>query len=363
MPEWLSPEDTRWREILGRTPHDFYHLPCYALLESLAVPGRALAYHDPEGGLLVPLIRRPVSGGGADAVSPYGYAGPLSSAAPGAADLTDVWARFVAAGREAGLVTSFLRLHPLLGAADPPGVTDAAVEAVATGRTVSIDLTLDEESLRRTLRENHRRDVRKLLQRGFSVRHERRASLDDFGRLYRAAMRRHGAEERYLFGDDYLQRLAGCLGSALHYCSVLGPDGDTACAGLFTRVGDIVQYHLGATAEKWLQDSPSKLMFVAMRDRARAQGARVLHLGGGVGGREDSLLRFKRGFGTDEHVYATVRVTHDAAAYRALNAGWLRANEHVEFPDPGFFPLYRSRPDAGATAAQDAPPARGASRS
>ena len=68
-------------------------------------------------------------------------------------------------------------------------------------------------------------------------------------------------------------------------------------------------------------------------------GAKILHLGGGLGGADDSLYRFKLGFGTDVHPFYTLRVVHDRATYDELNRSVV-SGEHEE-SDDAFFPPYR----------------------
>jgi hypothetical protein len=73
---------------------------------------------------------------------------------------------------------------------------------------------------------------------------------------------------------------------------------------------------------------------------AKARGDRTLHLGGGVGGRADSLFHFKAGFSPLRHRFRTLRVVVDEDRYvalvSALDAG-LDPSDRA-----GFFPLYRA---------------------
>jgi len=85
--KWLDPADERWRSTLRDVPHDFYHFPCYVELAARTDGGIPSAYYAEIGAgrMLIPLLMRPLDGvAGAppqalDAISPYGYAGPLIS--------------------------------------------------------------------------------------------------------------------------------------------------------------------------------------------------------------------------------------------------------------------------------------------
>lgn len=95
-----------------------------------------------------------------------------------------------------------------------------------------------------------------------------------------------------------------------------------------------MQYHVGGTASDHLVAGASRLLFTAAASWAHDHGVNALHLGGGVGGREDNLFRFKAGFSRERAWYRTARMVHDATAYH----GALPAR----VPDGHFFPAYRA---------------------
>jgi hypothetical protein len=71
-----------------------------------------------------------------------------------------------------------------------------------------------------------------------------------------------------------------------------------------------------------------------------ARGARVLHLGSGLGGREDSLLLFKAGFSDRRHPFRSWRLVVAPELYRRLCDRRATTRDAAAAPD-GFFPLYR----------------------
>lgn len=65
-----------------------------------------------------------------------------------------------------------------------------------------------------------------------------------------------------------------------------------------------------------------------------------LHLGGGVGGQQDALYKFKKGFSADDYSFYTVRLITNNNIYRKLCSD-LNFTD-VEIDDiSNFFPLYR----------------------
>jgi hypothetical protein len=81
---WLAPEDDGWQCLLSRLRHDVYHQPGYARHEARIDDARPLAFVYEQGDrrFFLPLLLRPIPGSELpDAVSPYGYPGPIASAA------------------------------------------------------------------------------------------------------------------------------------------------------------------------------------------------------------------------------------------------------------------------------------------
>jgi hypothetical protein len=346
--ELIGPGDARWGAFLADVPHDFYHLPEYVALSARQEGGEPAAFwaEDRDTGLLVPLVLRPVPAGLApepgwrDAATPYGYPCPLWRNPGAEADLDRLLAAFRATGAGAGIVCAFLRLHPLLPLPDGPLMAHG--QLVDQGRTVYLDLARPKADLDRDTRANHLADVRRLAREGYRAQVDAWDQLEAFVGVYRETMALRAADPYYFFGLDYFRDLRRCLGARLHLCSVLAPGGELAAAGLFTEVGDLMQFHLSGTAEAHRRTGAAKLMLVHMRDWARERGLRHLHLGGGVGCREDSLAFFKQGFSKSRGRYLTLRMVLDPAAYAAL-AG--RRRGPAEDPGDGFFPAYR-RPGA-----------------
>jgi hypothetical protein len=331
--EFLAPSDPAWTAFLDGVPHDFFHLPGYVELCARRDGGEAAAFLAEEGeaALFAPLILRPIAGGPwRDACAPYGYPTPLLRGGP-PPELTGAFLRAFArdaAGRD--LVSAFFRLHPLLPL--PAGPLAAHGTLVDQGETVHLDLTLPAEELDRQTRANHRADARKLLAGGFRVVVDDWDLLGDFSDIYLETMRFRDSDPAYRFDLSYFQELRACLGARLHLCMVLGPGGESAAGGLFTKVDGLMQFHLAGTAPAFRRSGPAKLMLLHMRDRARATGARRLHLGGGVGCAEDSLAFFKQGFSRLRSRFLTYRMVLLPEVYDALAADLA----------PGtFFPAYR----------------------
>ena len=342
---FIDSHDTRWTTFLRGTRHDCYHLPEYVELAAEEEGARPAAFYAEQGsaGCLIPLLIRPMPGTlhapaeWLDCVSPYGYAGILLSSPE--EKLDSFLEAFCSAARTRGIVSAFLRLHPLFPL--DYGALGKFGRLIWHGQTVYINVAESMPHLWRQMSTNHKRNIEKLRRSGFQCTLDRWERFPDFIALYHATMRRVNAPRAYFFSPRYFEALREKLGSRLHLVCVLSHAEEVAAAGLFLETDGIVQYHLGGTAEKYLALAPSKLMMDCVRCWAHDMSYGVLHLGGGVGGAEDSLFRFKAGFSAARAEFYTYRMVIDESKYEALS----RAAQRARGPGPpgsgGFFPPYR----------------------
>lgn len=128
------------------------------------------------------------------------------------------------------------------------------------------------------------------------------------------------------------------------HCCVVESEGRPAAACIFFECGGIVQAHLGGTRSDFLNRSPFHLLLYSAAGWAKSRGNRYLHLGGGVGGSNDRLLQFKRGFSELLFPFSTLRLITDEGKYRELTTRRAHAADvSVEDVSSGqFFPAYRA---------------------
>jgi hypothetical protein len=351
----LEPADPRWEAALEGMPHDVYQLPGYVALAAGMQPnGRPLAVLVERGPdrLLLPLIIQPIPGamdGGdasRDAVSPRGYAGPIVRTTDDSGPFLDeaLTAAFGAL-RDLGVVTAFVRLHPLLEL--PPPVLSRHGSLVEHGDSVSIDLGRSEDELWRQMRSNHRRDITAAKRAGLVARiDEDWSHFDEFVAAFAESMERLDAEPWWRLGGDYFAALRQGVGDHLSLC-VVEDEGRVAAAALLTEVDGIVEYHLSGTFDAYIPASPSKLIIHFATLWAKGRGNRVLHLAGSLR-KGDALIRFKLGFSPVAHPVRSWRVILQPDAYHSLVAARRSADPTADpdvDADQAYFPAYR-RPES-----------------
>lgn len=342
----VRPSDPAWAALLNEIQHhDFYHLPSYHEMAEARGEGQAFLCVYAEGDHIVglPLLLRRIAevpgleaSSCLDATSVYGYPGPIVSKPLPSSIAHNFQQALEHAFKERDVVAVFSRLHPLLPQSD---CLEGLGRLDALGPTVSIDLSPSPDEQWARYRRNHKHGINKLRRQGVEcVADPAFEHLDDFIRLYRRNMRRVDAPAFYFFDDRYFDLLRQALGPRMHLY-VCRHERQVICGGLFVNTRGIVQYHLGGTDDDYLNWAPMKLLFDTVRRDFRAQGARRVHLGGGLGAQRDSLFHFKSGFGRDEHTFSVWKWVVQEDAYDILCA---RRCSLARPARTGFFPLYRT---------------------
>ena len=293
---------------------DVYLTREYVQASTLLEPGRPLFLRTKHA-VFAAILRE----GPTDVISPYGYGGPVG---PG------FWEPYAEWCRANGVVTTFVRFHPLYANHRQAG-PDVRVEQL--GPTVGWRLDEDDDLFERMHR-HHRRVVRKAVMAGVEATATLAPeSVQRFARLYEQTMERQGAEGFYYFPPAYWRALE----TELRDHVVLFEAGEDA-ALLCLHAPPWLHYHLGASGEAGRKLGASNLLFLEAARWAQELGYTRFHLGGGVGGRRDSLFEFKLRFDPGgELEMALGKATHDEQRYSELVAGPSAGLE-------GFFPAYRA---------------------
>ena len=334
---------------------DVYFAPAYGGAEqaSLDAPWEVAVWQP--GPIIYPYLRRSIDvqlagrAGCFDIVSPYGYAGTWGPAEVS----TESWAQFRAAFRGAmrdrGCVAEFMRLSSLVPGADALLGSDSALQSTQHNDTVLVSLQAGYDAYWTAAAKRSRTAVRKARKLGYqlTVRAATAADLSSggaFRRVYEETMRRVEASPRYFFDGSYYDCLLDGLGERLHLAEVRSAAGDVVAAGLFMQWGQLLHYHLSGSQREAARAGVNNMMIDGViRHAVEVLDVTRLHLGGGVKA-EDSLFKFKLGFGGERLPFRVAHSVLDDDAYRTLVAARARARgtTEVELIESGFFPAYRA---------------------
>lgn len=347
--EFLTPNSSKWRELLLLCRHDFYHIPEYVALEACRMHGEPVALYAEDGGrvFLLPLILRTVEienklkkiQGFWDVVSPYGYPCPLVNVQ--GEEMHQFMRKILPHVKEQlvdfGIISVFVRLHPILS--DSLIFQDFGV-LVQHGETVWCDLTKSEDELWNQFRKGHKQDIKSLQKSNYITFNDFEWEyMDDFINLYYATMKRASAESLYYFNKEYFISLRDELFGKMNLW-IVKKESDIVAAGLFSECNGIVQYHLSASNPN-VKLNGTKLMLYDVILNAKARNNVVLHLGGGLGAGENSLFYFKSGFSNLRKPFYTWRWIINHKVYDEVVKDWVKKTGMKPDDETGYFPAYR----------------------
>lgn len=230
-----------------------------------------------------------------DAITPYGYGGPLVKWARNRNKLLE---EYQEAYRnycvQEKIVDEFVRFHPLVeNHQDFSKLYDVSFNR----NTLAIDLT-DADYMMTQFSSTCRNKIRKATKRGVEVSiDEECVDFDEFIRIYYETMKKNTASEYYFFEKEYFEKLhdidgydliminarlsSKLIGSALFMCS----DGK-------------MHYHLSGTDPEYYSYAANNLILATAAEYGHKRGYQWLHLGGGLSSSpDDPLFQFKRSFG------------------------------------------------------------------
>jgi hypothetical protein len=354
-----GPDAARWEAVLATLPGaDVYFTPAYTRLFANLDGDEPLGalWESDRGRALFPLQIRSLAGlptwsprwlgafaetPAFDAVSPYGYSGPLTHLPQAEAcvlirEFLDALGEELRARR---VVSLFVRLHPLAGNAlyFPPD----AIDLTKRSETVFMDLTAP---WYKGLTSACRYEVRKSERRGVGV--EATEDPDDwraFGDLYRATMKHRSARDWYVFRQAFLEETRRLLGPRVSLL-VARHEGCLVGGSLFLEDFGKGHYHLSGTLPEASGLGVTNRLLVEGARRCEGHGCATLHLGGGLQP-GDGLSRFKASFSPLRAVWDKASVVIDTQAYRTLVEGrrrYLRdQGVREEAEEGGPFPAYR----------------------
>ena len=330
--------------------NDVYYLCSYAasFMENEEGTPYLLSYVGQDCRLCYPIIEKDIAdfskfqntlqaGKYFDWNTPYGYGGPLSDVVC----LTDAQQKafqkeLFALAQERGVVSQFLRFHPLL---QNQHICGQAIENVYIKDTIFINLDTDED-LMVQMDPKNRNLIRKAQKSGIVITHDKGEHIDEFMAIYEKTMDRDNARDFYYFPRSYYEFMLQNMSDETEYFYAYKDDIMVA-ASIFFYGGESMHYHLSANLVEYRTYAPTNLLLYEAANWGREKGMKALHLGGGLGV-EDSLFHFKKQFNKQGRIsFCIGRNIFDPDKYRELLQ--LRKQNCVDFDiDNGFYIQYRN---------------------
>ena len=265
-----------------------------------------------------------------DFATPYGYGGWLIDGE----DTEGVMAAYEAWCRRNGIISEFVRFHPVLK--NHEKIADG-YEVIPLGEVVTMDLS-SPEVIWANISSKNRNMIRKAQKNGIVIYTGRCPEIyETFREIYNDTMDKDNADPYYYFAPAFYESVLRDLPqNAQVFYAVL--EGKVIAASIMLACRGKMNYHLSGSVREFAHLAPSNLLLYEAALWGCANGCKTLYLGGGVGSGEDSLFKFKKAFyrGDDLLRFHIGKKIFDQSRYDEL------LSKRDPQPEGGFFPKYRA---------------------
>jgi len=265
-----------------------------------------------------------------DFSSPYGYGGWLIEGY----DLAQLFIEYELWCRENGIVSEFIRFHPVLE--NHIGVAEY-YDIVTLGNTVTLDLA-SPEVVWANLTSKNRNVIRKAKKNDIKIYHGHYPEIYEiFREIYNSTMDKDNADKYYYFGSDFYKSILEDLpqNAQVFYAEY---SGKIIAASIILMTNGRMNYHLSGSLKEYSTLAPTNLLLYEAALWGCANGCKTFYLGGGVGSKEDNLFKFKKAFYRGENLkkFHIGKKVFDQEMYDEL------VNMRDGVSADGYFPKYRA---------------------
>tara|TARA_R110001592_G_scaffold56347_1_gene171874 strand:+ start:15658 stop:16662 length:1005 start_codon:yes stop_codon:yes gene_type:complete len=322
-----------WKNTLMEfESYDFYHTFDYHnLSKNEDEKPLLLVFSQDDLSIAIPFLKREIVGTPYfDFTSVYGYAGPIYKNVAEDFNNTTFLGELNDYLTSNNIISVFSRLNPYFN--QQTLILKNIGETPVSGKVVNIDLTKSIEEQRTQYGKSTKNRTNKC-RRIASVKEViSKEDLETYMDIYYENMDRLEASDSYYFSKEYFFNFLECEDFKTRVLLVIENETGKAMAGsMFVESNSIVQFHLSGTRTEFLNWAPANLFLDEMRLIATEEGYEIFNLGGGLGGQEDSLFKFKASFSKDHRDFRLWRYIVDQKVYDTLSKDKVGS----------YFPLYR----------------------
>lgn len=265
-----------------------------------------------------------------DFITPYGYGGWLIEGSGSPEALFSAYEEWCA---NRNVVSEFVRYHPVLHNAE---VTQLFYDMVKLGNTIAMDTTT-QDVIWANLTSKNRNMVRKAQKSGVKIYHGQFPAIyRTFREIYNLTMDSDNAKPYYYFSEEFYDSICNDLPEEAQVFWA-EYEGKTIATSIMLSANGHMSYHLSGSLREYQYLAPTNLLLYKAALWGCRNGCRSLHLGGGVGSKEDSLFKFKSSFNRNERLqFAIGKKVFLPDAYNELTTMKNLAEAG------GFFPGYRA---------------------
>lgn len=268
-----------------------------------------------------------------DLITPYGYGGFLLEGNLTNNSLEELNDQYSSYCLKNGIISEFVRFHPVLNNSED---VSKLYQLSKFGRTVT--MLLGEEVIWDNLANDKKKKIRKAKNAGVEMSYGNDEQLiDEFIQMYNATMQKNNANEYYYFNKAFFRRILDLKEHCTIFYAFL--EDKKIAMTIYFNVNKRLNCFLSASDVEFDFLAPTNLLMYEVAKWGFENHCKTLHMGGGLGGREDRLFNFKIGFNKNSNSQFIIgSKIFNEAQYRNLVK--LRNFKKVD-ESKYFFPLYR----------------------
>ena len=263
-----------------------------------------------------------------DIATPYGYGGWLIEGE----NVEQLFRTYFDWLENNHIICEFVRFHPLVKNHE---ACRNFYDIDRLGEVVHMDLSSPEVIWNNLTSENRNR-IRKALNNNVRVQHGNSSEIYvEFQRIYNATMDRNKANDYYYFNQSFYKSV---LNELSHNSQIFWAekDGEVIAASIMIFANEHLNFHLSGSLEEYNTLAPNNLIMYSAAIWGYENGYRTFLLGGGVGSKDDTLLRYKKTFykGERNHYFIGKKIISPEKYNYLVNMMGINESQ--------FFPQYRA---------------------
>lgn len=322
-------------KLLETDSYDFYHTYEYHHVQKKDGEQPILiAFEEKDVMIAIPFLKRRIDTVYFDLTSVHGYLGPISKNITEDYDNSTFKIQLIELLEKENIVSVFSKLNPYIK--NQKKILNALGDIQKIGELIFFDQHLDDETQTAQYKRNTRQKLKQLRQ-VCTVKHvEGDVGVSNFIKLYHANMDRLEAKAMFYFGKEYFDSLLNSDMMEAKVVLAIHNETKDIMGGVFcVKTKEIVHIELAGTDASYFKESPLRILFDECRAFYKDDVIKYLNLGGGRGGREGSLMKYKATFTQDYIDYNIWKCVINKEAYNAL----LKDEQRISVSD--YFPKYR----------------------
>lgn len=270
-----------------------------------------------------------------DLITPYGYGGFLIEGNPTNESLEELNKQYSSYCLSNGVISEFVRFHPVMN--NSKAVTEI-YELFQLGKTVTMDLS-STEHIWGNLASDKKKKIRKALKAGVEIYSGNDEQLiDEFIQMYHSTMQKNNASDYYYFTKDFFHSV---LQNLKEHCIIFYAvlEGKIIAMAIYFHVNDQLNCFLSASNVAYDSLAPTNLLMVEAAKWGFQNHYKTLHMGGGLGGKEDRLFNYKIGFNKNSASQFVVgsKIFNETIYHELVTLRNFEKDNEPTF----YFPLYR----------------------